>query len=121
MGTWHRVVGCFLAGAIAFTSGAGGGSVTTRAVDGIKASSRRPVPQVPPRPSVRPEGVWVPDRWVTLPGDARPVHVPGHWERRLSERESYVPPLVVGRPSDGSARTIPGGFRLPVEERYTAP
>ena len=115
------VHGCLLAGALAFVSGAAAPSVTARAAEGIKASSRRGVPQPPSRPIVRDDQVWIPDRWVTLPGDARPAHVPGHWEQRLSEREVHAPPVVVGRPSDGSARTIPGGFRPPVEERYTGP
>jgi hypothetical protein len=115
------VHGCLLVGALAFVSGAGAHSVTTRAAEGIKASSRRSVPQVPSRSAVRADRVWVPDRWVTLPGDVRPVHVPGHWEQRVSEREIHAPPMVVGRPDDGSARTIPGGLRPPVEERYTGP
>ena len=112
---------CVLAGALAFMSGAGAPSVTTRAADGIRASSARGVPQVPARPIVRPDTVWVPDRWVVLPGGSPPVHVPGRWERLVSEREVYAPPMTVGRPNDGTAQTIPGGFRRPAEERPTAP
>ena len=110
---------CVLAGALAFVSG--GPSATARAVEGIKASSGRGTPQVPPRPIVRPDSVWVPDRWVPLPGERRPVHVPGRWERRLSEGELYAPPVTVGRPTDGTARTIPAGVRPPLEERTTVP
>ena len=107
---------CFLAGALAFVS-AGAPSVTARAVEGIKVSSMRGVPQVPARPGVRPDTVWVPDRWVILPGGSLPVHVPGQWERRISESEFYTPPVTVGRPSDGTAQTFPGGFQPPVEQR----
>jgi hypothetical protein len=39
-----------------------------------------------------------------------------HWERRTSEREYYVPPLV-GRTQDGGAVNVPAGTRPPVEER----
>lgn len=89
-------------------------------LDALRDSTRRPLPTVPPRPTP-PSGrdVWVPDRQVTVPGVAGPVHVPGHWERRISDREVYTPPLV-GVAPDGSGVYFPGGVR-PVPELRQSP
>ncbi|HXH85039.1 MAG TPA: hypothetical protein VNN07_19175 [Candidatus Tectomicrobia bacterium] len=61
--------------------------------------------------------IWVPDRWVRIPGEPTPVHVPGHWERRLPSGDVHVPPLTVERPSTGTFETFPGGVKPPVEQR----
>lgn len=77
----------------------------------LRDSTRRPLPTVPPQPAPPPgQQVWVSDRHVMVPGVPGPVHVPGHWERRISEREVYTPPLV-GVAPDGAAVYLPGGVR----------
>lgn len=89
-------------------------------LDALRDSTRRPLPTVPPRAAPPPgRDVWVPDRHVTVPGVPDPVHVPGHWERRVSEREVYTPPLV-GVTPDGTPVLIPGGVR-PVPELRQSP
>ena len=44
--------------------------------------------------------------------------VPGHWERRLSNHENYVPPLTATTP-DGRILTVPGGVMPPPEQRQS--
>jgi hypothetical protein len=84
--------------------------------DHLRDSTTRTVPQTPP-PTVRPpDMMWVPDRYVQIPGADSPVLVPGHWERRLSEHEVYTPPLT-GRTPQGDIINFPAGTRPPVEER----
>ena len=96
---------------------AGGGTGVSRAVDQINAVSRAPVPAVGPREITRPDGVWVPDRWIPTPGAGGAALVPGHWERRISDRESWVPPLTGVNPADGSRAVYPAGVRPPAGER----
>ena len=96
---------------------AGGSTGVSRAVDQINATSRQAVPTVGPRQIVRPETVWVPDRWIPAPGTGGAALVPGHWERRISDRESYAPPLTGVNPADGSLLVFPAGVRPPAEER----
>jgi len=72
--------------------------------------------ELAPRQAPRPDMVWVPDRWAPVPGAPEGVHVPGHWERRLSEREVWVPPLTVIAPG-GVQRAWPAGVREPAEAR----
>jgi hypothetical protein len=86
-------------------------------VDQINAASTAPVPTVAPRPVGPPDRVWVPDRYVPVPGGGSVALVPGHWERRLSDREFSVPPLSTLDPADGRVRTYPGGVRPPAAER----
>lgn len=93
------------------------GSSTSALVDALTASAMRPVPTVPQRDPERSDSVWVPDRSVAVPGTSGVVQVPGHWERRISERQVYVPPLVVVDPADGTARVVPPGVREPAESR----
>lgn len=89
-------------------------------LDALRDSTRRPLPTVPSRPAPPPgREVWIPDRHVTVPGVAGPVHVPGHWERRISEREVYTPPLV-GVAPDGLGVYFPPGVR-PVPELRQSP
>lgn len=88
--------------------------------EALRESSRRPLPTVPPRPAPpTARDVWVPERDIQLPGVPGPVRVPGHWERRVSEREVYAPPLV-GVTPDGTPVFIPGGVR-PAPEPPQAP
>ncbi len=94
-----------------------GGTAISRAIDQLKSSVMRPIPSVPPRPVPRPDAVWVPDRYVPMPGSSQGALVPGHWERRISDREFYVPPLVVCDPSTGACQMSPAGVRGPAETR----
>jgi hypothetical protein len=90
-------------------------------LDRLNQSMRQPVPTLPTPPTgTSGPDVWVPDRLVPAPGQANGVWVPGHWERRLSDREHYVPPMVIRTP-DGGAVAIPGGVKPPPEERVNAP
>src|SRR5437879_12787266 len=80
----------------------------SRALDQLRNSSMRPIPTTPPAATARPDSTWVPDRFVTVPGTPGQVHVPAHWERRLSDGESYVPPLT-GLTPDGRVSRVPAG------------
>jgi hypothetical protein len=111
-----RSAGALIAGGLLMLH-AGSGSGTSRAVDQINAMSRAPIPTVGPRKVVRPDSVWVPDRWIPAPATGGAALVPGHWERRLSEHESYVPPLTAVNPADGSQTVYPAGVRPRAEER----
>lgn len=82
----------------------------------LEKSTTSPVPSVPPAAAPGAGMLWVPDRHVQIPGIDGNVWVPGHWERKISDREYYVPDLV-GRTQDGGAVNVPGGTRPPVEER----
>ncbi len=86
-------------------------------LDQLRGAVTRPLPVVPQRDAPRPDMVWVPDRYIPAPGAPQGVHVPGHWERRTSEREFYVPPLMVCEPTTGVCQTSPAGVRGPVESR----
>jgi len=94
-----------------------GGTTPAGAIfDRLRDSTTRTVPQTPP-PTVRPpDMMWVPDRYVQIPGAESPVLVPGHWERRLSDHEVFTPPLT-GRTPQGDIINFPAGTRPPVEER----
>lgn len=102
----HGVAGCLLGGAlVGFQLGP---TTTGRAVDQINGMSSRPLPSVAPSPVAPPRSVWVPDRYVRLPGEPNPVLVPGHWAHRLPDGNFSVPPVTVERPSDGTYQTLPG-------------
>lgn len=104
-----RSAGCLLAGALlAFQLGP---TTTGRAVDQINGMSTRPLPSVPPPAAAPARSVWVPDRYVRIPGEPDPVRVPGHWQHRLPDGTLYVPPVTVERPSENSYQTLPGGVR----------
>ena len=110
-----RPGGALLAGGLLLLQ-AGGGLSTGKAVERINAASMRPLPDAGPRVPVRGDLVWVPDRWVPVPGAPEGVRVPGHWERRLSEREYYVPTqATVGPP--GVPSFVPAGVRGPADAR----
>ena len=87
------------------------------ALDQLRGAVMRPVPVVPGRGVPRPDMVWVPDRHIAMPGAPQGVHVPAHWERRISELEFYVPPLVICEPTTGVCQMSPAGVRGPVESR----
>jgi hypothetical protein len=107
--------GALLAGGLLFLQ-TGGGTGLRHGVGQIDRASRAPVPTVARPPAARPDTVWVPDRHFPAPTGGT-VLVPGHWERRISDHESYVPPLAVINPADGSVRTSPAGVRPRAEER----
>ncbi len=109
-----RRAGALLAGGLLFLQ-TGGGTGLRHGVDQIDRASRTPVPTVARPPAARPDTVWVPDRHFPATTGGT-VLVPGHWERRVSDHESYVPPLAVINP-DGSVRTSPAGVRPRAEER----
>jgi hypothetical protein len=88
-------------------------------LDSLNRSINRPVPTLPAPPTGQhPADVWVPDRYVPVPGQTGPSLVPGHWERRIAPHENYVPPLVIVGP-DGRTTTLPGGTARPPEERQS--
>jgi hypothetical protein len=95
---------------------AGGATPSGAIFDRLHNQTTRPVPQAPP-PSVRaPDMMWVPDRFVQVPGTSAPVLVPGHWERRLGTHEVYTPPLS-GQSPNGDIVQFPAGTHPPVNER----
>jgi hypothetical protein len=95
----------------------GGGLPTSRATDRINDMSTRGLPPLPPAPAPRPDMIWVPEQYVPAPGAPQGLKVPGHWERRVSERESYAPPLVVCDPASGACRTVPAGVQPSLDQR----
>jgi hypothetical protein len=87
------------------------------AIDRLERSVTRPVPTLPAPPiGDHPSDVWVPGRIIPLPDQPGGAIVPGHWERRLSEHQNYVPPLTATTP-DGRVITVPGGVLPPPAER----
>jgi hypothetical protein len=88
------------------------------ALDRIYNQSTRPMPAAPTPMGQSPADVWVPDRIIPVPGQLGGAMVPGHWERRISDRENYVPPLVITTP-DGRTTTVPGGVAPPPEQRQS--
>ncbi len=95
----------------------GSGTPGSRAVEQLEKSVTQPVPRVPTPAPARPDMVWVPDRQLTVPGQPGTVLVPGHWERRISEREFFVPPLTVCNSATGECTAIPAGTRGPADTR----
>lgn len=91
---------------------------SSRALDQLTNSVTRPLPTLPPPTGQHPADVWVPDRIVPVPGQSGGAHVPGHWERRLSDREHYVPPLVIRTP-DGGTTALPAGVMPPPNQRQS--
>jgi hypothetical protein len=112
---WRRLAaGCLLGGALTVPLGP---TTTGGVVEQINRQSFRPVPSPPARGVPRSDQVWVPDRLVTIAGESSPVLVPGHWERRIGDREFDVPALTIFRPSTGTYVTVPAGVRGPAETR----
>jgi hypothetical protein len=81
-----------------------------------RALSLRPLPAVPP-PAPAAERV-VPERRVRVPETGQEVVIPAHTERRLSDTQVWVPPLV-GYPAaaGGSPAHVTAGERPPAELR----
>ncbi len=88
----------------------------SRTLDQLRDSAMRAIPSVPPPVVARPDTVWVPDRFVTIPGTAGLVHIPAHSERRLPDGDSYVPPLA-GVAPDGHTVLVPAGRYPPADQR----
>ena len=88
----------------------------SRALDQLRDSSMRPIPTAPPAATARPDSTWVPDRFVTVPEIPSQVHIPAHWERRLPDGESYLPPLT-GLTSEGRVIQFPAGAYPPADHR----
>jgi hypothetical protein len=98
------VGGCLLAGAMSVPLGP---TTTGRAVDQMNSSSMRGVP-VPPAPvAPRADMVWVPDRYVPIPGHPSGVFVPGHWRQVTPDGRVIAPPLTGTVPGTGAVETIP--------------
>jgi len=112
------VLGALLLAQAGATPRTGGRTPSGSALDQLTNSVTRPLPAVPPPAGQHPADVWVPDRFVPVPGQPGSAYVPGHWERRISGRENYVPPLVVTMP-DGRTVTLPAGVIPPPEQRQT--
>jgi hypothetical protein len=88
----------------------------SRTIQRLDQSSMRPLPTVPPSAVPRSADVWVPDRFVRLPGVVGDLHVPGHWERTLPDGEVFLPPLA-GVTTRGQSIQIPAGRYPPVGGR----
>lgn len=86
----------------------------SRALDQARDSAMRPVPSLPPTSVSRPD--MVQDRFVGVPGSGGQAHIPAHWERRLPDGESYVPPLTGSTP-EGQVVQYPAGTYPPAERR----
>ncbi len=111
--------GHVLAGGLLLLAQLGGGSHfnSAVAVDDIERSVTRPVPQVPATSVERSLDAWVPDRSVPDPVRGGAFVVPGHWERRLSDGEYYVPPSTACNSATGECATAPAGVRPPPSMR----
>src|SRR5262245_61081110 len=92
----------------------GPSSPSGSALDGLGRSVTQPVPAIPAPAGKNGADVWVPDRVVPVPGQAGGAMVPGHWERRISDQQHYVPPLTATTP-DGRTITVPAGIAPPPE------
>src|ERR1051326_8778096 len=97
--------GCLLGGALSVPLGP---TTTGQAVDRMNQMSTRPLPSADPRPVVRDDMVWVPDRVVRVPGQGDAV-VPGHWEQLTREGQRRVPPVTVVDPVTGAVTQYPAG------------
>jgi len=88
---FSRAAGMILAGAMAIQLGP---TTTQQAVDQMNRSSMRGVPTPPAaaRPAPRPDSVWVPDRWLSVPGAPASVFEPGHWVIYTPEGGRIAPP-----------------------------
>ena len=94
----------------------GGQTPASKVLDRLESSVARPLPALPQPEVRRPDSVWVPDRHVPRPGGKRAL-VPGHWERRVSDREVYAPPLAVCARPGGDCSLVPAGVRPPADVR----
>jgi hypothetical protein len=120
----HGVLALLVAGVVAASTAdaqatlPGSTSPSGKALDRLRQDVTRPGPSVPPPRTPGSDMIWVPDRYVPVPGVRGDVFVPGHWERRISEHEVHVPPLT-GRTQDGGAIQWPAGPQRPPHERQS--
>ena len=112
------VILALLAPALAGSAGAQTRLPTVRppdAIDRANGLATRPRPAAPPAPVV--EERWVPERRLYSPQLGREVVVPGHYERRITDQQYWVPPLDAATRPDGRRVPIPGGEHPPAEIR----
>jgi hypothetical protein len=88
--------------------------------DPIEQARRRalaPVPRAsaPPLPT----SLWVPERRYYSSELQREIIVPGHYETRITDQQSNVPPLTGYGPQGQSPVYIPGGQRPPADLRQS--
>ena len=84
-------------------------------VDQVREQSMRQSPPLPlPTP---PAERLVPERRVYSPELGRDVVIPSHYERRITDQQYAVPTLPAYDAHGGFAGVIPGGDRLPAEQR----
>lgn len=113
-----NVGGSLLAGALLMSQVGLGlpvsrGTPMARALNQVKATAMRPVPAAPPQDRAPVDRIWVPDRFVSIPGEPGERWVPGHWERPISDREVHVPPLAIFNVTTGAPSAIPAGRKAP--------
>jgi hypothetical protein len=111
---------CLLAGGLAAMPSLGG-TTASQAVNQITGSATQGLAIPPPPSATRPNQLWVPDRWLPVPGQTTPALVPGHWEQRIDERRSYAPPIIVVDPSTGATRVSPAEIKEQPPTERTAP
>lgn len=84
-------------------------------IEQVREQSMRRSPPLPlPSPATE---QWVAERRVFAPELGRQVIIPGHYERRVSDQQSIVPPLTVYDVGSGLSFALPGGARAPAELR----
>ena len=113
----RSITGCLLGGAMMVPLGP---TTTGRAVDQMNQMSTRPLPSADPRPVVREDLIWVPDRVIRVPGQGEAV-APGHWEQLTREGRRQVPSVIVVDPSTGVVTSYPAGNYPPPPERPYGP
>jgi hypothetical protein len=69
-----------------------GPTTTRQAVDQMNSSSMRGVTTPPVRQAPRQDMIWVPDRFVPVPGNVGGVFEPGHWVIFTPEGGRIAPP-----------------------------
>lgn len=77
---------------------------TQRATEQMNRDSMRGVAPPPATPAPRPDMIWVPDRWVPVPGVPTGVFEPGHWVIYTPEGGHIAPPPP---PGAGPATPLP--------------
>ena len=113
----RSTAGCLLGGALTIPLGP---TTTGQAVDRMNQMSTRPLPSAAPRPVVRADMVWVPDRVIRVPGQGDAL-VPGHWEQLTPEGRYQVPPVTAVDSSSGTVTQFPAGAYPPPAERPYGP
>jgi len=108
---------CLLGGAMMVPLGP---TTTGQAVDQMNRMSTRPLPSADPRPVVRNDMLWVPDRVIRVPGQGEAL-VPGHWEQLTPEGRHQVPSVGGVDTSTGAVTSFPAGTYPPPAERPYGP